>query len=558
MLSIIRCRDAIVSGRSKEIDEGVDNGKWYELKRKEVSGKTDRKGPTLPPITGWKKFPSRPIPENFNYGHIYHYLLESVKLPDGGNSSDVDNLGDMTAKPLRKGEQYVKSQSLSSILDNGTQDCYYVKANVDASMLNKVRHPVVTISGKSGAVLDAACDCPANSLGRCSHVGALLLTLNNYCKENGHDPISCTGKPCAWNKGKKREKNPQKISDASYPSYKQKASHVINFDPRPEIKRGTAHSGVNSFLTNLALNGNSSMWSTLLSYSYSDYEVDNSRKGLLRDQVMTVFDNLKLECNEHEYHFCYEVKKTQDQSVSEIWTSQRYFRVTASNAKAANALGASLISNSVCNDKLRNFIARNVWKLNSFCTTDMKYGIDNEAKARADYLTQKRTVIPEFKCIKTGFWVSKLWPELGCSPDGLVYDPSVPAGRSKFGLIEIKCLKMFKNISPMDLHTDLDSYVTKKQFNNSCVSFAPDGKTLLLKENHMYYYQIQFQLLVTGLTWCDFVLWSPKGVSVQRIERDQKLIDNLVTNTTCLWHRVICPEKFEMRVPRNLNPVVLY
>jgi len=42
----------------------------------------------------------------------------------------------------------------------------------------------------------------------------------------------------------------------------------------------------------------------------------------------------------------------------------------------------------------------------------------------------------------------------------------------------------------------------------------------------MYFYQVQTQLHVIGLTWCDFCVWSPVGEPfVQRIEYDKEFID---------------------------------
>jgi hypothetical protein len=99
-----------------------------------------------------------------------------------------------------------------------------------------------------------------------------------------------------------------------------------------------------------------------------------------------------------------------------------------------------------------------------------------------------------FKVLKTGFCVNKYWPELGCSPDGLVFDPSE---LNKYGLVEIKCLKLLRTIAPSDLFKKL----TEKE-----VCFArplSDNSTLELKTTHAYYYQIQFQLAITGLKWCD-------------------------------------------------------
>lgn len=43
-----------------------------------------------------------------------------------------------------------------------------------------------------------------------------------------------------------------------------------------------------------------------------------------------------------------------------------------------------------------------------------------------------------------------------------------------------------------------------------------DGKPKL-KENHDYYYQVQGQMGVTKAMWCDFVVYTNAGMSIQRI-----------------------------------------
>ena len=136
------------------------------------------------------------MPKNFNYGHIYHYLLESVVLLGEKGEKVNTDLSHMTTKPLTKGEQYVKSGSVTNIMDNKKQDIYFLKAKVAASMRNESRSVHVTISNISGAILDASCTCPASTLGRCNHVAALLLQVNKHCLKDGHEPLACTSKPC--------------------------------------------------------------------------------------------------------------------------------------------------------------------------------------------------------------------------------------------------------------------------------------------------------------------------------------------------------------------------
>lgn len=88
-----------------------------------------------------------------------------------------------------------------------------------------------------------------------------------------------------------------------------------------------------------------------------------------------------------------------------------------------------------------------------------------------------------------------------CSPDGLVGED---------GIIEIKSLvaKFFTQYTE-GKHKD-DFYI------------SPQYKT-----------QVQFNLFVTQRKWCDFIYYHPRGgLRVQRIERDEKAIEEIKNTLT--------------------------
>ena len=60
------------------------------------------------------------------------------------------------------------------------------------------------------------------------------------------------------------------------------------------------------------------------------------------------------------------------------------------------------------------------------------------------------------------------------------------------------------------------------------------------------------QMAVCNVDFCDFILWSPKGMFVQRIERDVEFWNELQFKLTNFHHNVLVPEYFEMRMPRRL------
>lgn len=151
---------------------------------------------------------------------------------------------------------------------------------------------------------------------------------------------------------------------------------------------------------------------------------------------------------------------------SEEWFQARLGKVTASRVADVLAKIKSGESASRRNYKIQLVSERLTGeKQETYINQAMQDGIDREFYAREKYVQQHG------KVEEVGF-IQHPTLEAGASPDGLVGDD---------GLIEIKC--------PLGTtHTE----------------------TLMTQEvPSKYMPQIQFQLLVTGRKWCDFVSFNP-------------------------------------------------
>ena len=466
---------------------------------------------------------------------MYYYTLES--LPNDLEDID-DGLGHMTDKPMKNGRKYVDSGFVHDVMDTENADHYFVRAHVWPSMRTELPHNVVVIiSVNSGAVLHASCEpCRASSLGRCSHVVAVLFHVLDHVQKHG--PVltkPCKSQECSWNKGKKRNKNPKRLSDAKYSGKKKQAIlSAIDFDPRPAKYRHVNVHHINNFLHNLqwlskAEGEGISMWETQLRRTYGDYSLDCKRKGVLLEHVNALHENLKPEA-------LLAIPGTQQQSKSEKWFLERWCRLTASKCFSAFKVG-KLISGCQPNAAVEasKFIFTHVWGLESehLQTYWMRYGLECEPKAILKYESVRNV-----KVYPSGFWVNPKVPLLGCSPDGLVGSDTV---------IEIKSLKILKQYS-VETVTSPTSPVAKSVLSRQCFK-VKDGKCIL-KRSHAYYFQCQHILLVTDRKYCDFILHAASGPdSVERIARDEPLIGEILRYLTAFWTRVIAPEIFEMRVP---------
>ena len=68
------------------LDVSIDGGKWFAAKvlkeNEELKGRetfNEQVAVPIVPEKGWRSFPSQDIPSLFDYGHIYHYALESIQ-----------------------------------------------------------------------------------------------------------------------------------------------------------------------------------------------------------------------------------------------------------------------------------------------------------------------------------------------------------------------------------------------------------------------------------------------------------------------------------------------
>ncbi|XP_076843798.1 uncharacterized protein LOC143526239 isoform X2 [Brachyhypopomus gauderio] len=135
----------------------------------------------------------------------------------------------------------------------------------------------------------------------------------------------------------------------------------------------------------------------------------------------------------------------------------------------------------------------------SYQTSAMRRGIAMEPAALQEYSQTRHVNV--YPC---GFVVHPDAPWMGSSPDGLVYDPTE---NPQYGLVEVKC-------------PNVKSYV-------DCSYLEAKQGTLQLKRHHNYYWQIQGQMLITGMDWCDFVVFAEEDMLVQRILKDAEVINTI-------------------------------
>ena len=151
-------------------------------------------------------------------------------------------------------------------------------------------------------------------------------------------------------------------------------------------------------------------------------------------------------------------------------------------------------------DKLSDTAESNLYKkvleslgysFESYRSSAMEDGNENEPQARADYIAETFNDVQEVAFVDWG----KL--RAGCSPDGVMYSTD----RQIEKILEIKC-------------PEIKNYL----------------KMAKGKIPPVYMTQMQYNMLITGAKSCDFVVWHPDmRLSVQEVKADANYQKDIMT-----------------------------
>ena len=103
-------------------------------------------------------------------------------------------------------EQYV---DIGSIFTKQSDDFFCFKGVCVASLRKQNRIIFVALTKADGSVAYAYCQCPAERVGTCSHIFAVMKLVAKWVIDKINKipkPKACTSKPCAWSIPKSRER----------------------------------------------------------------------------------------------------------------------------------------------------------------------------------------------------------------------------------------------------------------------------------------------------------------------------------------------------------------
>ena len=184
----------------------------------------------------------------------------------------------------------------------------------------------------------------------------------------------------------------------------------------------------------------------------------------------------------------------------------------------------------------------------SFSTPATRHGIENEKHAISAYLSHQLTNgHPDIAVGESGVIINPSYCFLGATPDGVVYDPIQTD--KPYGFIEVKCPYSSRNLSPIEACENSDFFCIYDQTSNQ----------LKLKKSHKYFAQIQGQMALGQHSRCDFVVFTFKGISIERINFDNefwmlKLLPKLRSfYDNCVLPEIVSPVHFLGLPIRNLS-----
>ena len=128
-----------------------------------------------------------------------------------------------------------------------------------------------------------------------------------------------------------------------------------------------------------------------------------------------------------------------------------------------------------------------------------------------------------------GLVVNPTLPWLGASPDGLICDPL----ESTLDILEIKC--------PYSYHL---CTVQEAAAGHNFFASVVDG-AVIVKRSNKYYHQVQGQMALAGVLWCDFMIYTFKNHTIKRIRFDSDFWDSMQTRltkffSTLAYHPLVC------------------
>ena len=406
---------------------------------------------------------------------------------------------DVTPQSMYK-EKYLLS--LRSCLQSNST---YIKGRCAAQMKKTMVYNIDASFNSSGAILETQCDCGAG-MGpdaHCKHVCIVLLALIDFSNTKSYiHQASCTSKLQTFHQAKKFKGSPQKAStlDLSTSEGPRAMRSLSDYDPRPEHLRKTTE--YQHHFRNMCINMTPSSMPVLQLFPPANpYAIANDHDYLPLSPTDSLLKQMQI--TEISPAACESIERnTREQQGNKTWHTERMKRIQSSNfgriCKATDRTDFEKLAESLVNSK-------------SVRSKSIDHGRKFEPVAVAKY--EEVTGTQTAKC---GIFVNVECPFLGSSPDRVVNDT----------LVEVKCPYTSKNskITPSTV-----PFLTHK-----------DGQ-LCLVETHDYMYQVHGQMLCSGLSACDFVVYTFEDFKIVKVVKNDHFVQSMCSKLQIFFDNYFKP-----------------
>ena len=368
----------------------------------------------------------------------------------------------------------------------------------------------------------------------CNHIAALLFFIEYHANdEDLPTEISKTSKPMAWNQPPKKFVAAECSSNMRFvkPSHGDNPDLPIQrisrstFDPRPiehqgEVDRDRVNNLISRVRKSMPSTGLQHFWCEGPNKQANPNDITLwshvlfSHGSLNPTVCKQIIDPTTIMCQ--QFLECMKLTDDQvsaidaatcEQSDSELWQALRNGRLTSSRF-------GEILKRRPTTDSCR--LVKDIMGYNGplkKIPPQIRWGRENEAKARHCYIENRRQCGEDMVVEASGLHLLPNKSFIGASPDGRILCRNIDT--CNHGCLEIKC--------PYSINHNVTVTMTPEEIADEYPDFfmkRGDDGLLHLPCDHAYYAQVQGEMAVLNVEWCDFTVFSNGTVVVDRIIAD--------------------------------------
>lgn len=413
-----------------------------------------------------------------------------------------------------------------------------------------------------GSVLQARCKCKGGRDGGCKHIAAAMYALEDLLNTRGEDSV--TSGPCVWVRRPRGNTQACEVKDlviekSKKPSHKKKKrkqvySQNIETDVRaPEDRNPPDEEYLRKFTKRVCHLKSTPVILPLFKERYGTPEEDTiteepgqsnhqpPQTGIMSAKLLEILTN-NPETSAEEIvkllSFSDTERKLVERTTIKQWQCEEWYLhkagfITASKCKRVFTRQETLDKNPAENAKK---LVQEIGLVKS-CQPPIQeerepqnareWGLRHEESARKAYQHVASHIHHKLKLIPKGFLISPSKPFLGASVDNI--QKCQCSDGCPVRVIEYKCPWKHRDLHP------------KEAFLTPEIGGIQKGNNFALKSSSNYYFQVQFQMFVSGLTLCTFVVWTNQGIFTVDVPYDPSFMSVVCAKLEKFWTSQVLP-----------------